>query len=65
MKLEILMSCMHQCGDTLIQRSNITGDAVVINQCDTNAFTAWSIPGGTARMYSVTERGLTSGSGHF
>ena len=34
MKLEILMACMHQNDDALVRKSNITGDAVVINQCD-------------------------------
>lgn len=59
MKLEILMSCMHQSDDALVRASRITGDAVVINQCDTDAFAAWPTDRGTARIWSVTDRGLT------
>lgn len=55
MKLDILMSCMHQSDDTLVRRSRITGSAVVINQCDREAFTEY----GPVRMYSTTQRGLT------
>ena len=39
MKLDILMSCMHQSDDTLVRNSRITGSAVVINQCDREEFT--------------------------
>lgn len=59
MKLEILMSCMHQVDDTLVQRSHIYGDAVVINQCDTDAYTQYPTRDGLARMFSTTQRGLT------
>lgn len=34
MKLDVLMSCMHQEDDRLIADSHISGNAVVINQCD-------------------------------
>lgn len=59
MTLEILMSCMHQSDDSLIRASGITGDAVVINQCDREDVRDYPTAGGTARMLSVTERGLT------
>lgn len=59
MKVEILMSCMHQPDGTLVRRSAITGDAVVINQCNQNSFDVCPTKNGTARIYSVTERGLT------
>ena len=36
MKLEILMSCMHQADDSLVQKSRITGDVLVVNQCGHN-----------------------------
>lgn len=55
MKLDILMSCMHQSDDTLVRASRITGSAVVINQCDREEFTQY----GPVRMYSTTQRGLT------
>lgn len=55
MKLDILMSCMHQDDDTLVRRSGITGSVVVINQCDRDDY--WQ--SGPVRIYSTTQRGLT------
>ena len=34
MKLELLISCMHQKDASIITRSNVDSDVVVINQCD-------------------------------
>lgn len=59
MKLEILMACMHQSDDTLVKKSNITGDVVVINQCDLDAEAEYPTAEGVARLYSTTQRGLT------
>ena len=59
MKLEILMSCMHQTDDGLVRKSNITGDVVVINQCDQEGAAEYPTAHGTARFYSTTQRGLT------
>ena len=50
---------MHQVDDTLVQRSHIYGDAVVINQCDTDAYAQYPTRDGLARMFSTTQRGLT------
>lgn len=59
MKLEILVSCMHQTDDALIQKSAITGDAVVINQCDREGYAEYPTARGLARMYDTRQRGLT------
>lgn len=59
MKLEILLSCMHQSDGSLIEKSNITGDAVVINQCDKNDYFELKTQNGVAKFFSTTERGLT------
>lgn len=59
MKLEILMSCMHQVDDRLIKQSQITGNVVSINQCDREAFEEYETPTGKARMFYTTQRGLT------
>ena len=59
MKLEILMACMHQNDDTLVRKSNITGDVVVINQCGRDEAAEYPTAHGTARMFSTTQRGLT------
>jgi len=59
MKLDILMSCMHQTDFSLIEKSNIIGNAVIINQCDREEYSEFSTEHGVAKMYSVQERGLT------
>jgi len=59
MKLEILMSCMHQSDDSLVRASRITSDVVVINQCDREDYAEYATENGTARMFSTTQRGLT------
>lgn len=59
MKLEVLLSCMHQKDAALVRDTRITGDAVVINQCDQPWFAEFATQFGSARIYSVTERGLS------
>lgn len=55
MKLEVLMSCMHQQDDLLVRQSSLTGAVVVINQCDREDYAQL----GNARFFSTTQRGLT------
>lgn len=59
MKLEVLMSCMHQTDNALIRRSGLTCDVVVINQCDWEGYAEYPVLGGTVRMFSTQQRGLT------
>ena len=59
MKLDILMSCMHQTDFSLIEKSKIYGNAVIINQCDAADYSEFQTKNGIAKMYSVRERGLT------
>ncbi len=59
MKLEVLMSCMHQDDGSLIGRSRLTGDVLMINQCHQENYTEYKTAYGTARMISTRERGLT------
>ena len=59
MKLDILMSCMHQSDGALIAASRITGSAVVINQCDREEVQAYNTENGSVRFISTTARGLT------
>ncbi len=59
MKLEILMSCMHQKDDTLVRRSNIIGDVLMINQCDREEYEEYPTKRGIAKIYSVKSRGLS------
>lgn len=59
MNLEVLMSCMFNDGVNLVNNSNITCDAVVINQCDVNDYLEDHTDNRTVRVFSVTDRGLT------
>lgn len=59
MKLEVLMSCMHQQDAKLVQESRLTGDVVVVNQCDREGYAEYETPAGKVRMFSTKERGLT------
>lgn len=59
MKLEVLLSCMHQQDAELVRESRLTGDVLVVNQCDQEASWEEALPGGRVRMLSTTQRGLT------
>jgi glycosyltransferase involved in cell wall biosynthesis len=59
MKLEILMSCMHQTDDALFGRSNITGDVLMVNQCDREEQLSYPTRHGTGRILCTQSRGLT------
>ena len=53
------MSCMHQQDDTLVRKSGISGDVLVINQCDREGYEEFTTQSGTVRMFSTQQRGLT------
>lgn len=55
MTLEVLMSCMHQQDTSLVAASRLTGDVVVVNQCDREDY----VEDGRVRMFSTRQRGLT------
>lgn len=59
MKLEILLSCMHQTDDALVRRSGLTGDVTVISQCDREGYEEFPTPHGLSRIYFTRQRGLT------
>lgn len=59
MKLEVLMACMHQEDDTLVKKSKISGDIIVINQCDKNGYFEYKTQKGLAKIFCTTQRGLT------
>lgn len=59
MTLEVLVSCMHQEDGSLLERSRISGNAVVINQCNREDYQEYPAEHGTGRMYSIRQRGLT------
>lgn len=64
MKLELLISCMHQKDASIITRSNVDSDVVVINQCDIDKkenFNFFNRNGVSCKtiIISTTERGLS------
>jgi glycosyltransferase involved in cell wall biosynthesis len=50
---------MNQVDDSLVHKSGLTGDVVVINQCDHNSYCEYQTENGMARMVFTTQRGLT------
>ena len=64
MKLTILISCMHQKDASIIEKSNVQSDVVIVNQCDTNSVEEFDFTNkaGTtchAKFICTTERGLS------
>ena len=59
MTLEVLISCMHQEDGSLLKQSRISGDAVIINQCDEIAYREYKTEQSCGRMFCTTQRGLT------
>ena len=64
MSIEVLISCMHQSDWSIIQRSNIQTDVLIINQCDQDTterctFINYRGTECQARMIRTTQRGLS------
>jgi glycosyltransferase involved in cell wall biosynthesis len=57
--VEVLISCMHQTDMSLARLTNVSSAAVIVNQCDTNAYGEAGIEGHRVRMCSSTDRGLS------
>lgn len=58
-KLEILLSCMHQDNLGIVQRSKITSDVLIVNQCDKDEKIEECSTDKTIRMISTSTRGLS------
>lgn len=59
MKLDVLVACMHRSDNSLIAQSRITGNALVINQCDREGERSFQTERGTVRWVDSRQRGLT------
>lgn len=64
MTFNILISCMHQADTSIIERSNVQSDVVVVNQCDHDSVEEFDFvnkKGKTchAKFICTTERGLS------
>ena len=58
-KVEVLMSVMHQDGFDIAYRTSIDSDLLIINQCDKDDYQEIIVNGHLWRMISTTERGLS------
>ena len=59
MSVEILMSCMYQKDFSIVEKSNIQSDAIIINQSNVDKIEIKEYDFGTVKMISTTERGLS------
>lgn len=64
MKVQLLISCMHEKDTSIIQRSNVQSDVVVVNQCDHDSIEEFDFvnkKGKTchAKFINTSERGLS------
>ncbi len=58
MKLEVLISAVEKDAAALLSKMNIATDAILVNQCDRYGYETVSVPKGTARCFSMPERGV-------
>lgn len=58
-KVEVLISAMSQSDLSLFEKTGVTTDGLIINQCDENAFQKREECGRQYKMISTTERGLS------
>lgn len=59
-RLEVLLSCMGQNDLSIVEKSHLTGDVLIINQCQENADIIKHDENQCIRMISTTERGLSN-----
>ena len=64
MRLETLISCMHQNDESIAKKSNVRNDAIIINQCDKNEIFRKGLISDNGKpqqitMVCTTERGLS------
>lgn len=58
MKLQVLVSTMHQTDHSLLEKMNIQSDAIVINQCDHDCIERFTFRGHDILWMSMKERGV-------
>lgn len=58
MKVQVLVSAMHQTDHSLLDKMNIQTDAIIINQCDRNEIEELIYKGNAVKFLSLKERGV-------
>lgn len=59
MKLEVLVSCMNQDNLSIIKKSQITSDTLIINQTDSESYFIFQDNNQVVRKFNTLERGLS------
>lgn len=59
MRLEVLVSTMHQSDKSLIEKMNLKTDAIIINQCNKNEYEEFTIKDKKIKFLSNVQRGLS------
>ncbi len=58
MTLQLLVSAVNQNPRQLAEKMKIASDAIIINQCNENAYDEWERDGHTIQAYSFAEKGV-------
>ena len=58
MRLEVLVSTMHQKDYSLLEKMNIQTDAIIVNQCDENSIYEFDYRGRKIKWMNLNERGV-------
>lgn len=58
MKLQVLVAAMNQTDHSLVEKMNITTDAIVANQCDENSVEQFEYNGNNIKYLNFAERGV-------
>lgn len=62
--IDVLISCMHEIDRSIIDRTNVQSNVIVVNQCDIDKIDNWEFENSesktcSAKMIYTTERGLS------
>jgi len=58
MRVQVLVSTMHQTDHSLLEKMNIQTDAIIVNQCDRNEIEEFEYKGHSIKWLSLKERGV-------
>lgn len=59
MKIEVLISCMHQSDTSIADRTGCKSDVLIINQADSDGYEEKCVEGYKVRMFTIAQRGLS------
>lgn len=60
MRLEVLISCMNQTDLSIVEKSQLTGDVLIINQAETDGYVEVNHDNQCVRMITTKARGLSN-----